>query len=384
MCAKKTAVMITCFEFYEKRMMAAAKQLADMGYDLIFIESDFRHLQRERRTDQKENLIFIPTKSYRKNLSFARINSHRLFAKAALKKAETLNPDLLYVVVPPNSLVQRTAEYKERHPEVTVIFDVLDLWPETLPIKKVENTPPYRYWKALRDQYLGCADHVFTECDLFRSVIDISALDGKVSTLYLSRQMRPFSSEPSLDTKSVNLAYLGSINNIIDIPKICALVQAIAVKKPVTVHVIGNGEKKDAFLEELKKAGAVVAFYGELYDMEEKQRIFDQCHFGINILKDTVCIGLTMKSIDYFECGLPVINSISGDTAEFIDRYQVGIACGKTAEETAESIFRSLDEEYLSMRGNCRKLFEEQFSHHCFERKFRQGMQHIIGEGKKP
>lgn len=380
---KKTAVLITCFEFYESRMIAAGEQLAALGYETIFIESDFRHLQRQRRMDQKDGLVFIPTKSYRRNLSLARINSHRVFAKDALKKAGAFDPDLLYVVVPPNSLVKRTAAYKERHPKVKVIFDILDLWPETLPIKNAMHLFPCRCWKALRDRYLGCADHVFTECDLFRSVIDTSAIEEKISTIYLSRQIRPFSSTPSLSLHRIDLAYLGSINNIIDIPRICNLIRALVAKIPVTVHVIGNGENKDLFLEGLKKAGADVKFYGELYDMDEKQRIFDQCHFGLNILKDTVCIGLTMKSIDYFECGLPVVNTISGDTEDFIHRYRVGIPWVRTAEDTATRLLQSLSGECQMMRENCRKLFEEQFSLDCFEKKFRQGIQCILDEEKR-
>ena len=36
-------------------------------------------------------------------------------------------------------------------------------------------------------------------------------------------------------------------------------------------------------------------------------------------------IGLTVKSIDYFEHGLPIINNISGDTWKFIEEKNVGI-----------------------------------------------------------
>ena len=31
-------------------------------------------------------------------------------------------------------------------------------------------------------------------------------------------------------------------------------------------------------------------------------------------MKQEVFVGLTMKSIDYFEAGLPIINNIHGDT----------------------------------------------------------------------
>jgi hypothetical protein len=42
-------------------------------------------------------------------------------------------------------------------------------------------------------------------------------------------------------------------------------------------------------------------------------------------MKDTVCVGLTMKSIDYFQARLPILNSIQADTAKIVDEYRIGI-----------------------------------------------------------
>lgn len=42
-------------------------------------------------------------------------------------------------------------------------------------------------------------------------------------------------------------------------------------------------------------------------------------------MKDNVCVGLTMKSIDYFQHGLPIINNIQEDTTEIVKQYKVGL-----------------------------------------------------------
>ena len=34
----------------------------------------------------------------------------------------------------------------------------------------------------------------------------------------------------------------------------------------------------------------------------KKQEILDQCQYGFNVMKDSVMVGLTMKSMDYM-CG---------------------------------------------------------------------------------
>jgi len=77
-------------------------------------------------------------------------------------------------------------------------------------------------------------------------------------------------------------------------------------------------------IEEVKGSGAIVEDYGKVYDPKEKQQIFDKCHFGLNIMKDTVCVDLTLKSIDYFQHGLPILNNIQADTTKIVDKYNVG------------------------------------------------------------
>ena len=74
----------------------------------------------------------------------------------------------------------------------------------------------------------------------------------------------------------------------------------------------------------LREAGAVVVDHGVVFDQNEIGKIFSVCHAGLNILKPEVFVGLTMKSLEYFKFGLPVINSLEGDTADFIKTYGVG------------------------------------------------------------
>lgn len=46
-------------------------------------------------------------------------------------------------------------------------------------------------------------------------------------------------------------------------------------------------------------------------------------------MKDSVMVGLTMKSMDYMCGGLPMINTIKGDTAKICDEYLVGYNLSK-------------------------------------------------------
>ena len=85
------------------------------------------------------------------------------------------------------------------------------------------------------------------------------------------------------------------------------------------VHVIGDGENRETFLEKLKSRGLEAEYYGAVYDEEAKRRILEKCGFGINMMTETVQVGLTMKSIDYFCCGLPLINTT--DWSRFLKNF---------------------------------------------------------------
>ena len=99
--------------------------------------------------------------------------------------------------------------------------------------------------------------------------------------------------------------------------------------KKVGLHIIGGGEKKELLISGLKNHAVNVIDHGYIFDQDEKQHILDQCNYGLNIMKDTVMVGLTMKSMDYMCGGLPLINTIKGDTAKICDEYQVGYNINK-------------------------------------------------------
>ena len=211
-------------------------------------------------------------------------------------------------------------------------------WPETMPISRFKTLPPFVAWRKLRDQYVGQADEVVTECDLYQTLLKDHCPGEKMHTLYLARNWADNASEADPPEDKVSLCYLGSINNIIDIDCIAQIVRSLGGS--VELHIIGDGEKRDLLIRQVTDAGAQVIFHGKVYDRAEKQKIMDRCHAGLNIMKKTVFVGLTMKSMDYFECGIPIINNIKGDTWHFVDEFGIGINITEDVAISAEQIAR--------------------------------------------
>ena len=182
------------------------------------------------------------------------------------------------------------------------------------------------------------------------------------------------------DSSRLHIAYLGSINHIIDMELIVDILRFVDQKKKVRLHVIGDGESREVFLEKLEAQGIETEYYGILYEEEKKQKIFQQCSFGINVMKESVRVGLTMKSVDYFCYGLPLINNIQGDTWKLIRQYGIGVNCGREDPEGCAEKILEVSETIQEKRGLIRKLYEELFTQEAMENVLRQEVLPLLAE----
>ena len=297
------AVVLTCYESNEERMMLVIKSLESEGFEVVSYTSNFSHIRKEYRNNIPEGVIALRANSYRKNLSVSRLYSHNKFAKDVFKRVRKDKPDLLYVIVPANSLVKEAYKYK-RETGVKLIMDIIDMWPESLPVSsKIKNLFPFKLWKSYRSKYINCADRLITECNLYHEILE-SEYKGEINTLYWARDLKPVRYNLNLGD-NLSLLYIGSINNIINTDLMVKLIENYS--KKVTMHIIGDGENKDEMIDKLNKV-CEVFYHGPVYDVEKKKEIFSKCHAGLNLYKSDLYIGLTVKSIDYFNFGLPVIN----------------------------------------------------------------------------
>ena len=350
--------IINCFDTYQQRVDMIYRFFGGMGHNAKIYTSNFLHSKKKYRENNEDDVVMISVRRYQKNLSLARMYSHMKFAEdvySCLRKSEV---DLIWVLIPPNSLVKQIYQYKERRPDVKVVIDIIDLWPETMPIPdKLKKTVMFEWWKKLRENFLGCADHIVTECDLYRQKIPQRYQNIKVSTLYLARAFHDYAAGADLPNDKLALCYLGSINNIIDIDVICSLIREIRKYKKVLFHIVGNGEKKDELIKCAGAAGAEVKYHGTIYDRTVLGEILNSCHYGLNIMKKTVFVGLTMKSMNYFEAGLPIINNIAGDTWEFCEQYKIGINLDD--EGWIKKVF-AMDIPKERVRNFSKKMFSEE------------------------
>lgn len=314
------AVILTCYESNEERVEFVYESLKQRNFDIYVITTDFSHIKKSKRNNIPNNYISINTKPYLKNLSKDRILSHKKFSKDAFNMINELKPNLIWLMIPANSLVKQANEYKKNNPSVKIIIDVIDMWPESLPVNLSKQLLPFKIWKGLRSNNLNCADYIVSECDMYQDILS-KEYNGKLSTIYWSKDYSMNKDKQNIEDNHLSLCYLGSINNIIDTDLIVKIISNI--DDDVKLHVIGEGENTKYFLNQLQNV-CDVTYYGPIRDEDKKAEILNKCHAGLNIYKKGLYIGLTVKCIDYFENGLPIINNIDGDTRNMVDNYNLG------------------------------------------------------------
>lgn len=361
----KTAYFISSTNHYNVRTGKFVNDYIKKGYDVIYVTSDFDHMTKKRYYfNEYKNSKQLHVISYKKNLSISRILSHLMFSYKTFYMLLACKPELVYVEVPNNSLVKSSAKYKKIN-NAEIIVDVFDMWPESMPVKTKNMIVNWGFdiWRNFRNKNLKFADQIWIECDYYRELLSAQKINLPMETKYLTLENAETSIETKVSEDEIDLCYLGSINNIIDISLIEKIVSELAKNKRTRIHIIGDGERKDEFLEILKQNSIEIIDHGKVYEIDKLQEIFNQCWFGVNVLREDLAIGITMKSISYFRGGLPIINTVEGDTSRFVEECNIGINVDRHDVESCVSRILNITKDDLAcMKNNTRNLFEQKFA----------------------
>lgn len=358
-------VLISAFDTCYPRVQMLKEYYESKGHEVTFIASNFSHVKKSESSVEGADIL-INVRKYLKNLSIDRLRSHYGFAQDCLKEVRKLQPDFIHCLIPPNALTKAMATYKKECPNTKLFFDVIDVWPETMPINHFKTYWPFSIWKNQRDGFIKYADVVFTECELFQSVLP-QMNSNKVKTLFWAREEKPLDLYTQLKENEIHFCYLGAINNIIDIDRISSFLSNCQKYKPTVLHIIGHGESKDLLIQSVESQGVQVIDHGSLYQQDQKQKVFDQCHYALNIMKESVVVGLSMKSLDYM-CGqVPLINTIGGDTNELCQHYNIGYNLNEeNLDALAKQVCEETIEENLKKRECIKNIYLRYFTKESF------------------
>ena len=323
-----------------QRYWLMAQAFAAAGHDVVYWTSDFSHANKApRRVDGlvKESsgccsvraaavtVKLVPTPPYARNVSFARVRSHRCLAAnwLACARREARRPDIVIASLPPVRLPRVALAYA-RAVGAKFVVDIMDDWPGTfyrlLP-RGLRALGPVLFAgmrRAARQIYAG-ADLVTGCSDRYGALARAAGAKGFYRA-YHGIELGPAPVPRALRRPgALSLLYLGNLGRTYGLETVLA---AVARMEDVTLDVAGAGAQ-----EGLLKAcrSPRVRFHGYC-GAAELEALLAQADVGLVPMKPESCVGVPYKLADYARAGLAIASSLGGESGALLARCGAGEA----------------------------------------------------------
>lgn len=314
-----------------QRYWLMARAFARAGHDVTLWTSDFSHARKARRqlganvgtsfVRDGFRTVLVATRPYRANIGLARIVSHRLLAKAwARRVVDEPAPDLVVASSPPLSLCAAARNYCAAQ-NVPFIVDVMDAWPETF-----ERVLPRMLLAPLRRlarRNYQAAAAISTVSERYVDLVRGYGVRAPVKLFYhgIERNTSMARTEERPKSAAWRLVYAGNMGASYDVRTVIAAVKTLP---DVTLDLAGTGPCEPAW-RTLAATCPRIRFHGYL-DAAALQALLATADAGVVPMFPASCVGVPYKLADYAAAGLPVLNSLTGETARVLAETGAGFS----------------------------------------------------------
>ena len=301
-------------------------KLSNLGYKLTFFTTDFEHQRKIflKKDEIPEGYELLESKiSYKKNRSFKRLINHFFLGRSLknrLKIAET--PDLLICSYPTIYMTYIAVKFGKKH-NIPVIVDVRDLWPDIF-IKPIIGKILFMPLYIQKNYIFKKATRVIGVSPKYVSWATPNR-DIQNNTLPLTQyHASPKSDDLISKIFPLKLIFAGTLGNTYDLSLITVISELLTennIEHQITV--CGEGPLK-SFLTNSIQNNQNVVFRGWLKKKELDNEL--KCsHIGLMLYKKKSPQGWPNKLIEYLSYGLPIINSLKGESWNLIELHRMGV-----------------------------------------------------------
>ena len=336
--------------YRKQRYWLMAEAFAAAGHRVVYWTSDFSHAKKRFRFQVPGSrfqvsgskgieLRFVKTRPYRKNVSWARVRSHRAYAREWERQAVEFvaqsdnrtieqsnnSPDLVISSIPPISAAVTGLKLARRF-GAKFVLDVMDAWPETF-----ERLAPTGFrWlaKLLLSSLRRTVRRLYREADLVTGVCErYRELTGRPDYylayhgIEVGEKRLANSQRPTADSSVIRLAYIGNLGKTYDLKTVAEGVELLKKRGvSVTLDIAGFGDSA----VRLPTATADLRFHGMLGEAALGNLLAD-CDIGIIPMKPDSWVGLPYKLCDYATADLRIVSSLGGESGRLLEKYRCGV-----------------------------------------------------------
>ncbi len=333
-----------------QRYAMLAAELARQGHRVVWWTAAFSHVHKaprkapdgrrlphEIRTAEGVDIHLIDVPPYDRNVSYARLRSHRAFARmwrklasAEVERGGLPRPDVILCSLPPLDTLPVALAFCRRW-KCRLAIDVQDAWPDAfrgvLPVPRLLRGLVWRIAfagsrrivrRALRqadavtgvgERYLDFARSHGATCPLRRFPLGIPSVVEGVS---------PHSDGP------LRVVYVGNMGVSYDLRTVVESVRRLAeAGRAIRFDLAGTGPEEPA-LRRFAGDCPAIRFHGFLAKRELDDLLFS-ADVGVIPMFDRSLVAVPNKVADYAAAGLAVVNSLSGETRALLDEFDAGV-----------------------------------------------------------
>ncbi|HEZ1366370.1 TPA: glycosyltransferase [Neisseria meningitidis] len=317
-------------EPYFNRFWYLAERLSQ-SHDVLLITSRFRHYDKSFRRHEdaaatsngRLRVKLLDEPGYRKNVSLARVASHRVFVRNLarwLHSPQAAEQDIVYSAYPLIATNLLLGKHKARL-GYKLIVDVQDVWPESFSsvvpfLKKVPHKLLPFASRANRAYRYADALVAVSQTYLDRAKETNPNVPGEV--IYIGADFPKLDAAPAKDfgDDKTRFFYLGTLSYSYDVETVCKGVRKLLDDgENVELHIMGGGPD----LDRLKQyACDGIKFYGYI-PYAEMMSVAKGCDISVNAIHSHAMQSVTNKLSDYMALQKPILNSqVNDEVAEVL------------------------------------------------------------------
>lgn len=316
-------------EPYFNRFWYLAERLSQ-SHDVLLITSRFRHYDKSFRRHEdaaatsngRLHVKLLDEPGYRKNVSLARVASHRVFVRNLarwLHSPQAAEQDIVYSAYPLMATNLLLGKHKARL-GYKLIVDVQDVWPESFSsvvpfLKKV----PHKLlpFASRANRAYRCADALVAVSQTYLDRAKEANPNVPGEAVYIGTDFAAIPPPPPrFRSKTTRLFYLGTLSYSYDVETVCKGVRKLLDDgEDVELHIMGGGPD----LDRLKQyACEGIKFYGYI-PYAEMMSVAKGCDISVNAIHSYSMASITNKLSDYMALQKPILNSqVNDEVAEVL------------------------------------------------------------------
>jgi len=358
-----------------------AKALVSLGHEVVWWSSDFHHLRKEKRSLERVfhhdgyEVRLIPTLPYKSNTSWRRIVSHRRYAASwrelaveALDSGELKPPEVIVLSMPPLGLFDQAALFRDAS-GCRIVVDIQDAWPENFThlapssLRNIAGLLLRPFKKAAGRAYRG-ADYITAVADKYLQLAESYGALAPRKVFSLGGILPRLSPKGEDSGQRFKLVYVGNLGSSYDLESMLrGMHDLVRDGFALSLDIAGDGPCRRLVERAVDQSAGAIKFHGYLPG-DELSLLMNECDAGIIPMRDELLVAVPNKLVDYASHGLAVINGLTLETKELLEKFDCGVLYTTgSVDSFKRAVLRYQDDrELLKVHQiNSRRMAEELF-----------------------